>query len=360
MDRTRLIQIGFFVLLAVSAAQVGWWLLDQVLYARSTRALLEKHLRSDERAASELLARGAPPEQVAALFDELVISPDAPPRANPAFLERLDQAQAHRMRRYAWEGSFFLLVLIAAMAVLWRTLREEARLRRRQQNFLAAVSHELKSPLASIRLAAETLEMREPGPDRRKTLVHRILGNLARVEMMVTNLLDAARIEEGRLLLHREEVPLAQVVQSVLAAAHARLDAAGVTVTTRVPSGLKVHADPQAVETVLANLVDNARKAVKKQGGGRIEISAEARESGIAFTVEDSGAGFAPDEAPRLFAKFYRPGDELRRGGQGSGLGLYIVERLIQASGGRIEAHSDGPGAGARFTTEWPAPEDAS
>ena len=360
MERTRLIQIGFFVLLAISAAQVGWWLLDQVLFASSTRAMLEKHLESDERAAQELLERGAPPEQVAELFDELVILTDTPPHANPAFLEQLDQVQAHRMRRYAWEGSFFLLVLIAAMAVLWRTLREEARLRRSQQNFLAAVSHEFKSPLASIRLAAETLEMREPSPDRRRTLVRRILGNLARVEMMVTNLLDAARIEEGRLVLHREDVPLAQVVQNVLATAQARIEAAGVTISAKVPPELRVRADPQAVETVLTNLVDNARKAVKKKGGGRIEIFAEERGDRIALIVEDSGAGFAPEEAPRLFAKFYRPGDELRRGGQGSGLGLYIVERLVRASGGRIEAHSGGPGAGARFITEWLSPEDVS
>jgi signal transduction histidine kinase len=129
-DPTKAMQIGFLLLLLISAATVGWWMYDAVRYARSV----------EERFATE----------------DPVIADDSEARIN----------------RVLWEGGFFLVVLIGGMAVLTRTLRHDAELRQRQQNFLAAVSHEFKSPLASIQLAAETLVLRSA---KTKRLGSRIL-----------------------------------------------------------------------------------------------------------------------------------------------------------------------------------------
>ncbi len=355
MERTRLIQIGFIVLLAICAAQAGWWLLDQVLDTRANRAAIEEHLLRDRQVARMLLDQGADPAEVEALFDELIFRPGGEVHIDPDHLAALHEQGRRRLSRYAWEGAFFLGVLLSGIVVLWRTLGEEALLRRRQQNFLAAVGHELKSPLASIRLAAETLKLRDPPAERRQKLLGRVLANLYRVEAMVRNLLDAARLDEGRLHLAPERVVLARAARNALTGAEDRLDAAGAELSVEVPEELEVLADPAAVETVIGNLVDNARKAVARAGGGRIEVRARRRGRRVEIEVRDEGVGFAPSLAPRLFDKFYRPGDEMRRSGEGSGLGLYIVRRLQRLAGGGIEAHSDGPGHGASFTAWWPA-----
>ncbi|MDQ7005876.1 MAG: HAMP domain-containing sensor histidine kinase [Acidobacteriota bacterium] len=354
MERTRLIQIGFIVLLGVCAAQAGWWLLDQVLDIRANRAAVEEHLLRDRRVARMLLEQGAAPGEVEAIFDELIFR-DGEVHLDPDHLAALHEQGRRRLSRYAWEGAFFLGVLLSGIVVLWRTLGEEALLKRRQQNFLAAVGHELKSPLASIRLAAETLKLRDPPPARRQKLLGRVLANLSRVEAMVRNLLDAARLDEGRLHLSPERVVLARAAHNAMAGIEDRLAAAGAELQVAIPEDLEVLADPAAVETVLANLVDNARKAVARAGGGRIEVRARRRGRRVEVEVRDEGVGFAPVLAPRLFDKFYRPGDEMRRSGEGSGLGLYIVRRLQRLAGGGIEAHSDGPGHGAVFTAWWPA-----
>ena len=153
-DPTQLMQIGFLALLSISAATVGWWMYDHVQYARS----VEQRFASDP-----------------------VVAEDSDARIN----------------RILWEGGFFLVVLIGGMAVLTRTLRHDAELRRRQQNFLAAVSHEFKSPLASIQLAAETLVLRSRDDDG-KRLGTRILEDGERLLRMIDNLLDTTRLEEGR------------------------------------------------------------------------------------------------------------------------------------------------------------------
>jgi signal transduction histidine kinase len=110
-----------------------------------------------------------------------------------------------------------------------------------------------------------------------------------------------------------------------------------------------------AVRTVLRNLVDNAIKAVAAKGGGVVRVEGRRAAGAVELEVRDDGVGFPPEEADRLFEKFYRLGDELRRTSPGSGLGLYIVRRFVQLTGGRVSARSAGPGEGAAFTVRWPA-----
>jgi signal transduction histidine kinase len=129
-----------------------------------------------------------------------------------------------------------------------------------------------------------------------------------------------------------------------------------VSFTAEAAPELEVQADPIALRTVLSNLVDNAIKATIANGGGTVTLRAEESGQFVKLVVRDSGVGFAANETNRLFEKFYRPGDELRRKTRGSGLGLYIVRRFVELEHGRVSAHSDGPGQGAVFTVLWPAP----
>ncbi|MFW6198825.1 MAG: sensor histidine kinase [Acidobacteriota bacterium] len=354
-SNTRYVQLGFVVLLAVSSLQVGWWILDQWLYAGRLTGRLEEMYARERRAATALEEAGVSPERIVELFPE--IHDDAGERLDPATLAATATERERRLNRYFWEGGFFLVVLISGMAVLARAVRQDARLRRRQQSFLAAVSHELKSPLATSRIAAETLELRDPGPEERRRLVRRVIRNLTRLESMVTNLLDTARIEEGNLALHPEPVRLPVELEPTLAAFRERAEDEGVELEVRLDEAPPVQADPEAVRTVVRNLLENAFVAVEEEERPRIVLQAGPEDGSAALVVLDNGKGFDESGAERLFEMFYRPGDELRRGGRGAGLGLYIVDALVRRTGGRVEAHSDGPGTGARFEVRWPVAE---
>lgn len=355
IDPIRALQAGFLLLLAICAGQVVYWIFEEVHHTDDLHAQIERLRQEEVDGARRLLEQGMKPEDVADVFPGIIFS-SGPERValDPAHIEELRRERYHRLRRIGWEGTFFIVVLVAAMAVLAQALHQDAQLRRRQQNFLAAVTHEFKSPLAALQLSAETLLLRDPPLDGRRKLLRRILDDTGRLEAMVTNLLDTARLEEGRVHLQPERLALSPAVQAVVEELAARAAELGVQLRPAVEPDLEIHADPLAVRTVLRNLLDNALKATVAAGGGAVTLRARADGAYVRVEIEDSGVGFAPHEAQRLFGKFYRPGDEMRRESRGSGLGLYIVRRFVELERGKVSAHSDGPGKGAVFTVLWP------
>jgi signal transduction histidine kinase len=350
---TRLLQIGLLFVLVVSIAQVVWWYIDQNMHTSAVRARQIEHFDADVRAAEMLMQSGVSEERLTRLYPHLVVE-NGRAAVAPASLESMDEVRRKRLNQYRWEGGFFIVVLVACMAVLWRALREEALLRRRQQNFIAAVSHEFKSPLASLQLNVETMQLREPPPEKSKELLRRMLLDLRRMGEMVAKILDAARLEQGRIELVPEPVHLAGTVSTVLESFEARAQAAGVRLQADVPDEIEVQADPVAVRTVLSNLIDNAVKATTAAGGGKVKVEGARTDGHVCLTVEDDGLGFRPEERSKIFRKFYRPGDELRRNRPGAGLGLFIVKRFVALEKGRVQASSAGPGRGAKFTVSWP------
>jgi signal transduction histidine kinase len=318
---TRSVQVGFVVLLLVCTAQLAFWIWDEWRYTQLMT----------ERLAAALAVTGAGPEQIAALVAE----------------------RAQRLNRYAWEGAFFLAVLVAAMAVVLKALREESELRRRQEQFLAAVSHEFKSPLASLRLSVETLSLRDPGPAERAELVRRVIVELGRLERMVANTLDTSRLASGG-EAHPERVALTDIVTEMTDELSEFAAECGVRVNASVPPALVVLADRDGVRTVVRNLLHNAIKASPREGVVRVHGQAETHD--VLLVVSDDGVGFPPRDAPRLFEQFYRVEGDGRGRMQGTGLGLYLVDRLVTHAGGRVRAESAGLGLGAVLSVRWPRP----
>ena len=356
-DPTKALQFGFLALLVISTAQVTWWIADQASLARSDRDRVEALYEADALAVTAVLAEST--EGLAALMPHLTIDPvEGTASVREEAIQALGEGAASRINRYTWEGGFFLLVLLGGMGVLTRTIRHDAELRQRQQNFLAAVSHEFKSPLASMRLAAETLVMRAQDPDTPR-IGQRILDDGERLLRMVDNLLDTTRLEEGRLELQKEDISLRAVAEASATELHERALLSGVGIQVVVADEVHVHADRTTIETVLRNLIDNAIKACAAGGGGNVWVSGERVGEFVEFTVKDDGLGFPPEDAAMIFEKFYRLGDELRRSTPGTGLGLYIVRRLAELSGARIVAESAGPGQGATIKVTWPAAESS-
>lgn len=352
-DPSKALLIGLLTLLVISMVLVAYWVTENLHYGRDVEQRLEADYRADAEVVGAFLA-GRAPDDVERLMPHLKV--DAAARTvtvRPSALAELDRARARRGNRYVWEGSFFLAVLIGGMAVLTRTIRHDAELRRRQQNFLAAVSHEFKSPIASVRLAAETLLMRADSPDSRR-LGQRILEDGERLLRMVDNLLDTTRLEEGRQALAPEPVDVGAAVAAAVSEIAERAAANGIAVDTEVEEGLRIVIDPTALETVLRNLLDNAIKACVAGEGRHVDVRALRTGGRIELTVSDDGLGFPPEDAAMIFEKFHRLGDELRRSMAGTGLGLYIVKRLVELSGATVRASSAGPGRGATLAVAWP------
>ena len=310
----RRLQIAFIVLLAVCTAQVSWWLVDQVRYTAEVRALMRAQ------------------------------------QASPAVMAQLDHERFHRLNRYAWEGAFFLAVLLGAMAVVHHALREESELRRRQEDFVAAVSHELKSPVASLRLSAETLSLRDPPAARRQELLERQLADLARLERTIGNILEASRLDaESR--SRPGTLQLADAVHAALDELRVHAADLGVALIAEVPRGLTVIADAEGTRTILRNLLHNAIRAA---AGGSVTVRAMREHGAIRLVVRDTGVGFPAHESARLFDKFYRLDGADRGRTTGTGLGLYLVRRYAELDGARVSGQSEGPGRGATFIVTWP------
>lgn len=320
---TTALQRGFLVLLVVCAAQLAYWLWDEVRYT------------------------GVVTDQLRSAYTAIGVPADS--------LAQLDRDRARRLNRYGWEGAFFLAVLLAAMAVVLKALREEAELRRRQEQFLAAVSHEFKSPLASLRLSVETLVMRDPEGPQKAELLRRIQVELGRLERMIHNTLDTSRLATGGKPLP-ERVVVREVVDEVQEELRDFAQECEVRVAVEVPGAIAVHADRDALRTVLRNLLHNALKASPR--ASEVQLAARVDGGEAQLVVRDAGVGFAATDAPRLFEQFYRVEGDDRGRMQGTGLGLYLVERLAAHAGGRVRAESPGPGRGATFTVYWPLAKD--
>ncbi len=354
MKATRVFQLTALALVVVSAVQVGWWLFDQRAYTiekvRAARALYA----GQTRAAQALLAAGVDEARVRALLPDIEIAAGQAALA-PASERALESEAARRYRQYAWEGSFFLLALATCIAVIARALRAEARVLEEQDDFLALVSHQFKTPLASLQLSLETMALRPLAPEQSRTLIERMLADLARMEMMVTQILESVRLERGRVDLRSEPVELAGAVARVVGTLEERARAQRIALTSDVAPGLYVLTDPLALDVIVRNVLENALAAVTPVGGGSVALSARAGDGEVALAVRDSGVGFRPADGARLFEKFSRLHPGGGSGHYGTGLGLYIVKRLMELAAGKVTAESAGVGQGACFVLTWPA-----
>jgi signal transduction histidine kinase len=357
MKATRVFQLMALALMVVSVVQVAWWLIDQRDYTIEKVNTLHSAYAAQATAAQALLDSGVSAERVQQLLPQITVSAGKAALA-PATEQALRSEEHRRINQYAWEGAFFLLALGVCITVIARALSAEARVLEEQDNFLALVSHQFKTPLASLQLSLETLSLRSPPPAQARTLIDRMLADLARMSAMVTQILESVRLERGRVELRAEPLELRTAVARVASQLEDRARDGRVAISNTIGPGLYVMSDALALDVVVRNVLENALAAVAAAGGGDVAISARTAAGEVELAVKDSGVGFDPAVQARLFEKFTRLGS----GGSpasgnfyGTGLGLYIVRRLMQLAHGRVSAHSEGAGKGASFLLTWPA-----
>ena len=229
---------------------------------------------------------------------------------------------------------------------------EIRRLEAVRRDFVANVSHELKTPLTSISGYAETLLAERPDAQTERQFLQTILANAQRMQRLVDDLLDLARIESGRWQPDLAAIDLADVAAEVVADVAGRGDELGITIVTDIDPGAgTLLADPEGVRLVLRNLLDNALRYTP--AGGRITLRSRVEEDGILLQVEDTGSGIPREHLSRVFERFYRVDPSRSRAQGGTGLGLAIVRHTVEAHGGRVEIESE-LGSGTRVAAWFP------
>lgn len=234
------------------------------------------------------------------------------------------------------EGLVFLVILGTGVFYIIRGLRRELRIAKLQGNFLLAVSHELRSPIAAMKLYMQTLQKRDLDEEHKEKILADILVNTERLSDLTDNIMTALRIEDESLDLQLEEHDLVPITVKLLDVQKRTIGEIH-EIKTTMPSEAFAKVDIDAYKSILINLFENAVKYTPE--GGTIHVNLGS-DNETKLVIQDSGAGIDPKEHDQIFRRFYRAGNEETRSTQGTGLGLYIVSSLCKAMGGRVELSS--------------------
>lgn len=257
---------------------------------------------------------------------------------------------ARKLLMVVGEGVVFLLLLLGVLFFTFRAIRRDLALARAQRNFLLAVTHELRTPIAAIKLQLQTLARPELDLAQRETLREQALTESDRLALLTDKVLLATRADEGVLALDQKEIDVMELMRAVTDRAGTQT-APGHSVVLTGPDRLVVNTDPQALRSIADNLIENAAKYAP--AGTVITVALMQGREGWRLTVSDEGPGVPPAEQERIFERFYRGGSEETRNATGTGLGLYIVQRLVVRLGGAVHVRRRSP-HGAIFAASFP------
>lgn len=263
-----------------------------------------------------------------------------------------DALRGRRVRMSAAEGGFLMLAVISGVVSIYWMMRRELRREYEQNQLLAAMSHDFRSPLTAIRLLAQSFEMDRVKESERERVAKTLVANVQRLEELVENVLVAARLHAGRLAPDFVTVDLAAEVEAALEQRHAILSHRNAEVARSLERGVRVDVDKSLLQSILGNLIDNALKFA--EGTPRLTLAVAARDGRAVLRVRDQGVGFPPEQAEHLFDRFHRGSAEADQSRPGLGLGLFLVREFTRLHGGEVVAASAGPGQGCEFTVTLP------
>ena len=355
--------LAFGLVVVFLLAQMAWWLIFQRKTIQQNIEYAETAWLQEAALVQQLWAATAPEKRLELLselrqaFPHLEVEGERV-YVNPERLQTYRAEQMRHLRMFAYEGPFFLLVMLLGLYIIGRSLKSEQELKRRQQNFLMAASHEFRTPISTLRLLAQTLQMRELSREKQLTYLTHMSHEIDRLEDLSERLLATSRLAQGLGKVRPERHDLNQAVSRCLAQQQNSLVARGATLYLEPSSvPLPVELDPEAFSLVLSNLLDNAVK-YSPQPEKPVWVRLRSEGGQAVLEVEDRGVGLSKSQLEQIFEPFYRVGDEQTRRTGGLGLGLYLVKSLTELMGGRVWAET--LPQGSRFVIHFPLAEAAS
>ncbi|PWL23384.1 MAG: two-component sensor histidine kinase [Fluviicola sp. XM-24bin1] len=237
------------------------------------------------------------------------------------------------------EGIVFLLLLIVGIWQIHRSIRKDLNLSKRQKNFLLSVTHELKTPLAANKLYIQTVTKRDLSKEQSDELLQKAIDENTRLEQMIDNILNASRLENKALNPVMEDFDSEKLFQQI----QTRFTAISgeSIISLEIEEGLQMHADRIMVESIIGNLVENALKYAGRDK--TITIYGYSKDGQVVFGVKDLGPGIPKEQKGDIFKKFYRAQNEETRSQKGTGLGLFIVSRLVFLQNGTVQCLDNDP-----------------
>jgi signal transduction histidine kinase len=250
-------------------------------------------------------------------------------------------------------GIVFFALLISGIVIYTVFLVLEIRRNEQHNSFINAVTHELKTPIASIRLYLETLQSRQLTEDQKKHFYRVMLDDSDRLLYTVEQVLKAGAEGHKKDRVDFQPVPIAKLAEDCAQVVRLRYHLAETELALQNRAdGVDVLGDPEDLRTAISNLLDNAVKYSPAEK--RIEMTVEADREHVRLEVADRGIGIPHGHSKKIFARFYRAPSQAVRSVKGTGLGLFIVHAIVKRHAGTVSAHSSGEGAGSIFTIELP------
>lgn len=247
------------------------------------------------------------------------------------------------------EGSVFILLLLIGLMMVRQVFRKEMELASQQRNFLLSITHELKSPISTVKLSLQTLGKRKLEAEQSEKLVNNSLADLDRLESLVDNILFAAKIERNEPGFANEDLNISDIVMEVID--RFINNKKGITIKTHVAPQVYLRADSLGFTSLVINLVENAIKYSEEGTAITVELNSDGEE--VRLSITDQGIGIPAAEKEKVFRKFYRIGNEDTRRAKGTGLGLYIVKRFVEIYNGKIAIKDNHP-RGSIFEITFP------
>jgi len=271
-------------------------------------------------------------------------------RFNSASYNEIKDQERRKNAQYIGEGVTFLLLIVGGAVFVYRSVKKQLRQSQEQQNFMMAVTHELKTPIAVSKLNLETLQLRKLDEQQQQKLILNTLEEANRMNALCNNLLISSQMEAGGYRHTNEEINLSEFLFAAVEDNQNRYHHR--EFNKNIEEGIYIKGDQVLLQIAFNNLLENAIKYSPKEKPVSVALS---QESGIArITIADQGPGIPHAERKKVFRKFYRLGNEATKSAKGTGLGLYLTKRIIDSHKGEINI-SENPGGGTIFVINLPA-----
>lgn len=314
----RLITVIYWLLLFYIVVALVWWFISLENQNRQMADLQYKNLSAQKDSLTT------------ARFAEQKLS--------------IDKNTSRNTGKYIAEGITFLILTLIGAAFVYRSVRRQFRMQQQQQNFMMAVTHELKTPISVAKLNLETLQKYNLDPEKQKKLIQMTLKETSRLNTLTNNILISSQLEGGGYSLSREELDFSDLLRDCVNEFRNRFPER--IFTEEISPEIELEGDALLLQMLINNLLDNAVKYSPKEKPVTCRLYRKGNE--VVLNVIDEGSGIADSEKKKIFDKFYRTGSEATRKTQGTGLGLYLCRKIAADHNADILVTNNSP-SGSNF-----------
>ena len=316
--RFRLITIFYWLLLSYIVAALVWWFISlekqsqQLTNLRLIELNTQKNILTPEKFAGKL--------------------------------EKINKDSNRNTEKYIAEGITFLILILIGAFFVYRSVRKQFRVQYQQQNFMMAITHELKTPISVAKLNLETLQKYHLDEDKQKKLLRMTLQETSRLDTLINNILVSSQLEGGGYITSKEELDFSSLLKDGIKQAKNRYPER--TFIENIEDEIEIAGDPLLLQLMISNLIENAVKYSPKEKP--ITCKLHKTDNKVFLNIIDEGTGVIDSEKSKIFEKFYRTGNESTRKTQGTGLGLYLCRKIAEDHNADISVTNNVP-TGSNF-----------